>query len=64
MKDVIDLTPETNKTGNLPGNWLVTDELRFSDQRHIYFQIGNTVITHVTFGDPMRTNRESYKDNL
>jgi hypothetical protein len=65
-KDVTDLTLGGNKTGNLVSNWHVSDEPSLSDQRYILirFQIGNITINQVTFRDPGRTNRESYKDNL
>jgi hypothetical protein len=63
-KDVTDLTPGTNKIGNLVSNWHVSGEPSVSDHRYIFFQKGNTPITLVTFRDPKRTNWESYKDNL
>jgi hypothetical protein len=40
-KEVIDLTPGTNKIVNLVCNWHVSDKPPFSDHRYICFYIGN-----------------------
>jgi hypothetical protein len=63
-KEVTDLTLETNKIVNLVNNWYVSDEPSLSDHRYICFQIGYILINQVTFRNPRRTNRESYKDTL
>jgi hypothetical protein len=63
-KEVTNLTPQINKTGNQVLNWHISDKSSLSYYRYTFFQEGNTAITQVTFRDPMRTNWESYKDGL
>jgi hypothetical protein len=63
-KEVTDLIPWTNKTGNLVSNWHVSGEPSVSDHTYIFFQTDTTAINKVTFRDPKRTNWESCKDNL
>jgi hypothetical protein len=50
-KEVINLTLGTNDIGNLLSNWHISDEPSLSDYRYVFFQIGNTAITRVTFRD-------------
>jgi hypothetical protein len=61
-KEVIDLTLNTNETGNLVSNLHVPDQPSLLDHMYICFQTGNIATTTVTSRDPKRTHLESYKN--
>ena len=63
-KEVIDLTLETDKKGDLVINWHVPDKISLSDHRYIIFQVSDMEVTRLTYCNSKTANLESYCEDL
>lgn len=63
-KEVIDITVATTNVARTVKNWHVSDEVSFSDHRHICFEMTGNELIKETYRNPRKTNWEAYQADI